>query len=90
MCALRAVGLAFADPRCVVENLAVEVRKRDDVIVDDADGPDARARQILQHRRAEAARADHERPGGLQLGLPGTADAAQHDLARVALDFLFR
>ena len=65
----------------------MQVRERDGVVVDDAERPDPGIGQILQHRRTQAAGADHQRAGGLQLTLRGPANAPEHDLARVALDF---
>ena len=68
----------------------MQIRKRDGVVIDDSERPDARARKILQRRRAEASRAHDEDARALQLVLTGSADAAQHDLAGVALNFFAR
>ena len=60
------------------------------IVVDDAQFADAAGGEILNKRRAEAARADHQDPRGLQLLLAGTTDLSQHEMARVALDFFGR
>ena len=59
-----------------------------DIVVDHAERADAGGRQIHQHRRAEPARADHQHARALERRLAGPADLAQHDVARVALQFL--
>ena len=86
----RALGLRPADVVGPVQDLAVQVGQRDHVVVDDPERPDARAGQILQRRRAEAARPHDEDPRRLQPGLSRAADAVQHDLAGIAFDFFAR
>jgi len=73
-----------------MQNLALKIRQRDFVVVENADLADARRREILNERRSETARAYDEHPRGLQLLLARSADTVQHDMARVALDFLWR
>ena len=85
-----AVDLAPADVGRGVDDLALQVGQRDDVVIDDAERADTRGRQIHQHRRAEAAGADHQHRRLLQRGLPGAADVAQHDMAGVAFEFVGR
>ena len=62
----------------------MEVGHLDRVVIDDRDPTNAGTHKILQHRAAEAARADHEdrRRGELRLAL--RADLAQDRLTRVA------
>lgn len=62
----------------------MKVGRLDRVVIDDRDPPDARAHEILQHRTAEPARADHEHRGGGKLRLAGRSDLAQDRLTRVA------
>ena len=73
-----------------MNDLAMQIGERDRVVVDDPERTDARARQILQRRRAKAARADDERARALQPVLARAAEPMQHDLARVALDLIAR
>jgi hypothetical protein len=83
----RAFDLGAANICCAVQNLALEIRQRDYVVVENANLADARRREILNERRSETARAYDEDPRGLQLLLARSTDAAQHDMARIALDF---
>ncbi len=46
------------------------------------------AAAILQHRRTEAAGADHQNPRRLQFLLPGAAHFGQQDVALVTGDFV--
>ena len=69
-------------------HLALQVGQRHGVVVDDADVAYAGRRQIQQHRRAEAAGAHHQHARGFQLRLAGTADLAQHDMARITFEFV--
>ena len=84
---LGAVDLLAADIAGRVQHLTMQVGQRDDVVVDDPQRPDAGAGEILQRRRAEPARPDRQRARRPELVLPRPADAAQHDLPRIALDF---
>ena len=83
-----AVDLRPADIRRGVNDLALQVGERHDIIVDDAERADAGRSQIHQSRRAEPAGADHQDRCPLQRRLPGTADIAQYDVAGVALQFV--
>ena len=47
-------------PRLRVRNLAVQVVQGHGVLVDDAEAPNARGREVERARAAEAARADNE------------------------------
>ena len=55
----------------VVDHLALQVGQRHRIVVDDAERADAGRGKILQHRRAEAAGADHQHPRPLQHCWPG-------------------
>ena len=61
----------------------MQVRGFEPVAIDDAEPADAGAREVLQHRHAEAAGADHQHRGGAQARLARGAHFAQRDLARV-------
>ena len=81
-------GFRRADIGRAVDHLALQIRQRHDVVIDDAEGTDAGGRQIKQHRRAETAGADHEHARPTQCGLTRPADLAQDDVARVTLKFV--
>ena len=85
-----AVDLAPSDVGRGVDDLALQVGQRDDVVIDRAERADTGGRQIHQDRRAEAAGADHQHRRLLQRGLPRAADVAQHDMAGVAFEFVGR
>ena len=84
---LRAVDLAHADVRRGVDHLPLQIRQRHAVVVDHAERADAGGGEIEQHRRAQAAGADHQHARGLELGLARPADFAQHDVAGIAFEF---
>src|SRR5262249_38151503 len=83
-----AFGFRLTNVGCAVNNLALEVRERNRIIVDDRNIPDARRREIKQRGRAEPAGADDEDARALERRLPGAAHFAQHDVARVTLQFV--
>ena len=85
---LRGVDLALADAVHVVEDLALQVRRVDDVHVDDAERADARGREVHRGGRAEATRAEQQHLGLEQLLLAGFADLGQEDVALVAVALL--
>ncbi len=64
-----------------VHDLALQVRVVDDVGVDDAEGSDARRREVERRGRAEAARADQEDAGVEQLLLADLADLGNQNVA---------
>jgi hypothetical protein len=78
--------LARADILRPEDDLPLQVRERNVVVVDDADRADAGGRQIGNQRRSKASRPDHQHAGALELRLPGTADLRQHQMAGIALD----
>ena len=79
-----------ADPGGVVDHLPLQIGQRHRVVVDDADHADAGGGEILQQRRAEAAGADHQHARRLEFLLAGAANLAQHEMAGIAFDFLWR
>ena len=83
-----AVDLAPADIGRGVDDLALQIGQRHDIVIDHAERADAGRGEIHQRRRAEAAGADHQHGGFLQRGLAGAADFAQHDMAGVAFEFV--
>jgi len=84
---LGGVHFALADIGGRENHLPLQIRQRHDVVVDHADVACAGRREIKQHRRAQAAGADHQHARGFQLGLPWAANLAQHDVARIAFEF---
>ena len=80
----RALGLGRADPRGRVRDLALEIRKIDVVVIDDAERADTGGREIEQRRAAQPARADHQDARGEQLRLPLLADLVEDQMARIA------
>ena len=54
-----------------MDDLPVQVGERHDVVVDDPEGPDTGAGEILQRRRAEPSGADNKDARGLQPFWPG-------------------
>jgi len=55
---------------------------------DDAERADPGGGEVEQHRRAQTAGADHQNARSLEPGLAGAAYLAQHDVARIAFQFL--
>ena len=85
---LRGVHLGDADPVGRVDDLALEVREVDDVVVDDAERADAGGGEVERGRRAEAAGAEQQHLGVEQLELALEADLGHEQVARVALALL--
>ncbi len=71
-----------------MDHLALQIRQRHDVIVDNAERADAGGGEIKQHRRAETAGADDQHARPAQRGLTRAAYLAQYDVARVTLQFV--
>ena len=84
----RARRLGHADVGRGMDHLALQVRQRHRVVVDNADGADAGGGEIEERRRAEPARADHQHTRALERVLAGSADLAQHDMAGIAFEFI--
>src|SRR5262249_50529291 len=78
------LDLRGADIGGGVNDLALQIRQRHDVIIDDAEGADPGSREIEQHRRTESAGANDQHAGAPERRLPRPADLAQHAMARVA------
>ena len=72
-----------------MHDLALQIGEIDPVVVDDADRPDTGGGQVHQHRRAEAAGADHQYARGEQLFLPLLADLVEDQVAGVTLELFF-
>ena len=79
----REVGLPAADLSERVEGLTVQIARLERIAIDDAEAADAGSGEVLQHRHAEAARADHEHPAALEPGLTLGADFPQEHLSRI-------
>ena len=62
----------------------MEVGFLDPVMIDDGEPADARAGQVLQHRAAQPAGADHDDRRGGEPRLARGADLGKHHLACVA------
>ena len=84
----RAVDLAPADIRRGVNDLALQIGQRNDVVIDHTERADPGGGEIHQRRRTEAARADHQHGRLFQCRLAGAADLAQHDVAGVAFELV--
>ena len=84
------VDLRYADARRRVDDLALEVRDVDHVVVDDAERADARRREVERGRRAEPAGAEQQHLRVEQLALAVLADLRQEEVARVALALVGR
>ena len=80
----RGGGLRAPDVGDAVHDLALEVGRLHDVVVDDPDRPDAGGREVEQRRRAQAARPDDEHAGRAQPSLADGAQVRQEHVARVA------
>ena len=78
------VDLLLADPRRVVDHLALEVREVDRVEVDDPDRAHAGGREVERRRRTEAARADQQHLRVEQLRLAFGPDLGDEQVAAVA------
>ena len=87
---LGGVDLRHADAIGGVDDLALQVGDVDDVVVDDAQRPDARGGEVERGRRAQAAGAEQQHLGVEQLLLALGADLGEQEVARVALALLGR
>jgi hypothetical protein len=86
---LRALDLRRAHAILRVDDLALQVRDVDHVVVDEPDGADARRREVDRRGRPQPARADEQHARLQELHLTGLADLGEHGVARVA-DLLIR
>ena len=86
----RGLDLGPADVGLPVDDLALQVRLVDDVVVDDAERADAGGGEVEQRRAAEAARADDEHLGVLEPLLAGHADVRDDEVPAVAADLVDR
>ncbi len=74
----------LADIALCEHHLALQVGEVDAVVVDDAERSDTGGGEILQHRRAEPARSDHEHARGAQFLLAGEADFGNQEMPAIA------
>src|SRR5690606_13571026 len=79
-----------ADLGGVVDDLALQVVERNDIVVDDAYGSDAGRCQVEDDRRAEPSGANDQDTRVFELLLPLSAHFSQHKVALVALDLFGR
>ena len=84
------IDLLAADVLGEVDHLALQVGEIDDVEIHQADVADAGRGEIEAERCAEAAGADQQDFGGLQLELAFHADFGDDQVARVTENFVFR
>ena len=68
------IDLGLAQRARRVYDLPLQIGLVDHVVVDEAQGANARGREVHEHGRAEAAAADAEHLGRLQLSLPPHAN----------------
>src|SRR5437868_5306667 len=73
-----------------MDDLALQVGQRHLIVIDDAERADAGGGEIEQHRAAQAAGADDQNLGVLQLALAGPTHFLQHDVPGIAFKFLGR
>ena len=85
---LRRLGLGLAEPVGRVDDLALEVRRVDGVVVDDPERADAGGGEVERRRRAEPAGADQEDARVEQLQLALLADLRDQQVAAVAAALL--
>ena len=82
------VDLALTDAVEVVQDLALQVRRVDDVHVDDAERAHAGGREVQRGRRSEPARAEQQHLALEELLLAGLTDLGQEQVAVVAVALL--
>ena len=85
---LRGLGLRVAEALGRVDDLALQVRLVDGVVVDDPERADAGGREVERRGRAEAAGADEEDLGVEERELARLADLRDQEVARVAAALL--
>jgi hypothetical protein len=71
-----------------MDHLTLQVGKRNHVVVDHAERADTGSGEIEQQRRAETAGTDHQHAGAAERGLARAAHIVQHDVARIAFEFV--
>src|SRR6185437_4670002 len=65
-------------------DLALQIRLLDDIVVDDADGADAGRGEVEQRRRSETSRADHQHPRVLEPALAVDAQIGDDEMPAIA------
>ena len=83
-----AIDFQRADIRRRMDDLALQIGQRHLVIVHDAQRADTGRSKIHQRGGTEPTGADHQHLRSAQLRLAGATDLAQHDVARIALEFI--
>ena len=79
--------LGHSDAVVGVDDLALEVRILDRVVIDHTDGTDTRSGQVLKRGRTKPPCPDDKDARFFQAVLAGAADFAQDDVAGVAFQF---
>jgi hypothetical protein len=69
-----------------VDDLPLQIRALDDVVVDDPQSADPGRREVLDRRRPQTARADDQRRPLEQPLLPLGTDLVHDDVSRVAIE----
>src|SRR5438552_4068416 len=73
-----------------MDDLALQIGERHIIAIDDAERADAGRGEVEQDRRTEAARPNDENLGRLELRLARSPDILEHDVPRIAFQFLAR
>jgi hypothetical protein len=84
----RRVDLRPADVVGPVDDLALEVRALDDVVVGDTERPHARGREVLDDRRPQSARPDGQHVGVQQRLLARRPHIVHDDVPGVAVELV--
>ena len=82
--------LGRSDGGILVDDLPLQVRVLDHVIVNHADCADTGRREVLQRGRAQPPGAHHKHARLLQCLLPRATQFAQHDMPGIPVEFGFR
>ena len=67
-----------------VRNLPLQVGQIDRIVVNEGDVPDTRRPEVKRYRRAQASRANNQRPATRDFFLPLNANLVQQNMARIA------
>ena len=86
---LSAVELRFSYPGFAVEDLTLEIRSIDLVVVDQSNAADPCGRKIKRGGGAQSASADHQNGGGFELSLPIFPNTGDRKMPGVAESLFF-
>ncbi len=86
----RRIHLGCAERARVMDHLPLQVVHRDTVVIEDPESPDARCGEIERGRRPESAEPDDQRRGGAESFLSVGPDVREDEVARIALQFVWR